>query len=80
MLFLVVGAYIAYMGVQMYQNTVSGLSSMSMTTTIILMSAMIAAGVGVIIYGANLFKKGYAEQKQTFNELEQEDKNEEEDK
>ena len=77
MIFALVGAYIAYMGFQMYKNTVNGLSTMSMTTTILLMSLMILAGAGVIIYGIMKIVKDAKEQRQQLEESEQKEEEEE---
>lgn len=62
-LLLMVGGYIAFMGYKMYQNTVAGLSTMSMTTTVVAMSLMILAGLAVMVYGGVTFYHGWQEQK-----------------
>ena len=67
-LLLVVGGYIAYMGVKMLENTKAGLSTMSMTTTVILMSVMILAGLAVIAYGILTFIRGWKMQQQSITE------------
>ena len=66
MMYFLVGAYIAYMGYKMYTNTVSGLSTMSMTTTIILMILMIAAGLLVVAYSIKLMVVDYKEKNREY--------------
>lgn len=61
-LLFVIGAYIIYLGIDMLRTTKQGLSSMTMTTTIILMSVMVLAGLAVVGYGVHLFTNGWKEQ------------------
>ncbi|MBQ7800979.1 MAG: hypothetical protein IJ375_01500 [Oscillospiraceae bacterium] len=46
----VIGAYLVYMAYQMVRDTLSGASTMSMTTTVILAGLMALAGLGVMGY------------------------------
>ena len=61
-LLLVIGAYFIYMAYKMYENTSTGVSSMSMRTTVILMAVMGIAGLLVMAYGGLIlyFAKGKA--------------------
>lgn len=60
---VVIGAYIAYMGYEMIRDTLSGASSMSLTTTVILAGLMILAGLAVLAYGAWMGLKSFRDQK-----------------
>ena len=46
----VIGGYLIYLAYQMVRDTLSGVSSMPMRTTVILAGLMALAGVGVIGY------------------------------
>ena len=46
----VIGGYLIYLAYQMVRDTLSGVSSMPMTTTVILAGLMGLAGLGVIGY------------------------------
>lgn len=67
-LIALVGSYIIYMGVQMLRNTQSGLSTMSMPLTLVLMSVMILAGAGVAVYGGFIFWSGWKRQRESIPE------------
>lgn len=54
----VVGGYLMYMAWQMVQNTLSGNSTMSMTTTVILAAIMALLGLGAISYGIFMWYRG----------------------
>lgn len=51
-LLVVIGGYLVYMAYQMIRDTLGGISSMSLTTTIILAGLMALAGLAVVGYGA----------------------------
>ena len=51
-----VGAYVIYMAYMMIKNTLSGASSMSMTTTVIIAGIMALCGLGVIAYGIIIWR------------------------
>lgn len=51
-LLVVIGGYLVYLAYQMVRDTLSGASSMSMTTTVILAGLMALAGLAVVGYGA----------------------------
>lgn len=53
------GAYSLYMAWQAVQNTQSGLSSMSMTTTAVLAGALALGGALVLGYGLYILYKDY---------------------
>ena len=50
-LLAVIGGYLIYMAYEMVQNTLTGKSTMSMTTTVIAALIMALAGLGTIAYG-----------------------------
>jgi uncharacterized membrane protein YebE (DUF533 family) len=52
---VVVGGYVLYMAYRMVKNTLSGESSMSMTTTVILAVVMGLLGLGVLAYSGYVF-------------------------
>lgn len=54
-LLVVVGGYLIYMAYQMVRDTLSGVSSMGLTTTLILAGLMALAGIAVIGYGVCLW-------------------------
>ena len=54
-LLAIVGGYLIYMCVKMVQNTLSGVSTMSMTTTVILVAIMGLVGLAVVAYGGLIF-------------------------
>lgn len=49
-LLAVIGGYLIYMAYQMVRDTLSGVSSMPLTTTVILAGLMGLAGLGIIGY------------------------------
>ena len=49
-LLAVIGGYLIYMAYQMLRDTLSGVSSMPLTTTVILAGLMGLAGLGIIGY------------------------------
>ena len=53
---LCAGGYVIYMAYMMIKNTLSGASSMSMTTTVIIAAVMALAGLGVIVYGIIIWR------------------------
>ena len=65
---IIVGAYIVYMGISMIKNTMNGLSEMSMTTTIVLASVMMLAGLAVVAWGTIMFIRGWKEERNKINE------------
>lgn len=72
---MLVGAYIAYMGYKMYQNTVNGESSMPMKLTIVLMAVMMLAGLAVIVYGGfALYRSWQAYRKENLPSENEQDK------
>ncbi len=50
-LLILIGAYMAFMGYKIHDNTVKGLSNMSMQTTMTVMICMLIVGVLIIGYG-----------------------------
>jgi flagellar basal body-associated protein FliL len=52
---VVVGGYVLYMAYRMVKNTLSGESSMSMTTTVILAVVMGLVGLAVLAYSGYVF-------------------------
>lgn len=72
-LLFVIGAYIVYLGIDMMRTTRQRISSMSMTTTIILMSVLVLAGLAVVGYGVHLFLQGWKQQQMNDNTDEKEE-------
>lgn len=58
---LVIGGYLVYLAYQMVRDTMSGASSMSMTTTVILAGIMALCGLGVMGYGFLCWRAGVKE-------------------
>lgn len=56
-LLAVIGGYMIYLAYQMVQDTLSGVSEMSMTTTAILAGVMALCGLGVLAYGIRTWRK-----------------------
>ena len=52
-LMAIVGGYLIYMAFQMLRDTRSGVSSMSMPTTVLLMILMSLCGLAVLVYGGS---------------------------
>ena len=67
---LVIGGYLVYLAYQMVRDTMSGVSSMSMTTTVILAGIMALCGLGVMGYS---FLCWYAGMKEKQRDGQQED-------
>lgn len=57
------GGYTIYMAYRMIENTRTGLSSMSMTTTILLAALLGIGGGVVLLFGMNLLYQDYKRQK-----------------
>lgn len=64
----VIGGYLIYLAYQMVRDTLSGASSMSMTTTVILAGIMALCGLGVIAYGIWVWRRGVKASQQTKEE------------
>ncbi len=62
-LMVILGGYLVYMAWQMVQNTLKGISEMSMTTTVILAAVMALAGLAVVAYGGILLHRAWLEEK-----------------
>ena len=60
-LLFVIGGYLMYLAYGMVRDTLSGLSAMSMTTTVILAAVMGLAGLAVLVYGAREGLKAWNE-------------------
>ena len=60
----VIGGYLVYLAYQMVRDTLSGASTMSMTTTVILAGVMALCGLAVMAYGFRLWRKGEAAKKE----------------
>lgn len=60
----VIGGYLVYLAYQMVRDTLSGASSMSMTTTVILAGVMALCGLAVIACGFRMWRKGEAAKKE----------------
>lgn len=67
-LIAVIGGYLVYLAYQMVRDTLSGASSMSMTTTVILAGAMALCGLAVVAYGFRLWRKGEKAKKEAAEE------------
>ena len=52
-LMIIAGGYLVYMALQMLRDTRSGVSSMSMPLTVVLMVLMILCGTAVLTYGGS---------------------------
>jgi len=61
-LLAVIGGYLIYMAYEMVQNTLTGKSTMSMTTTVIAALIMALAGLGTIAYGVYTWRAGSKQQ------------------
>lgn len=55
-LLVLIGAYLIYMAYQMVRDTLSGVSSMDMTTTVILAGIMALGGLGVVGYAVCIWR------------------------
>lgn len=53
----VIGGYLVYLAYEMVRDTISGVSSMSMTTTVILAGIMALCGLIVLAYGIRSWRK-----------------------
>ena len=65
------GGYVVYMAYQMVQNTLSGNSTMSLTTTYIVGGLMALGGLAVIGYGVLIWISWNRKTKQDDNEEEE---------
>ena len=64
-LMIFAGGYMIYMAFQMFRDTRSGVSSMSMRLTVILMVLMILCGTAVLAYGGSGAYKEWKKQNTT---------------
>lgn len=78
-LMIIVGGYLIYMAVQMLRDTRSGVSSMSMQLTVVLMVLMTLCGIAVLVYGGSGIYREWKKQNTTGlrSEEDRERKNEE---
>ena len=64
-LMAIVGGYLIYMAFQMLRDTRSGVSSMSMQLTVVLMILMILCGIAVLAYGGSGIYREWKKQNTT---------------
>ena len=64
-LMAIVGGYLIYMAFQMLRDTRSGVSSMSLQLTVVLMILMILCGIAVLAYGGSGIYREWKKQNTT---------------